>query len=132
MNSDMDIKKILDSAYRQEYLKGYAKGMDPFVQVNGHHTEAFKSGFKSGRYDYEQMNGGIAHGIPQRIVTKKILEDFLLSGLLGLSVDVDNYTTYQLDILAEWYQSGTEKYDPDESVYLTEILEREGIQINDL
>lgn len=127
----MDIKKIFDSADRQDYFKGYTNGMNPFMQSNGsQHTEAYKSGFKSGRYDYEQMNGHLIKGIPNRIVTKKTLEDFLLSGLLGLSVDVDGYTPHQLDILAEWYQSGTEKYDPDESVYLTEILDKEGIRIN--
>jgi hypothetical protein len=129
----MDIKKTIDAAYRQDYYSGYAGGMNPYIRISGNHqTEAYTSGFKSGRYDYEQMNGHVIHGIPHRIVTKKILEDVLLSGLLGLSVDVDGYTPHQLDILAEWYQSGTEKYDPDESRYLSEILLHLGVQVNEL
>lgn len=77
------------------------------------------------------MNGPINQGIPNRIVTKKDLEDFLLAGLLGLSVDTEGYTPFQLNVLAKWYQSGTEKYEPSESEYLSNILERNGILLNE-
>ena len=77
------------------------------------------------------MNGPIIDGIPQRIVSEKVLEDFLLAGLLGLSVDTEDYNAFQLNVLAKWYQSGTEKYDPNESIYLSNVLEEQGIQLTE-
>ena len=77
------------------------------------------------------MNGQISKGIPQRTVTIKVLEDFLLAGLLVLSIqDTDDYTSFQLNIIAKWYQSGVEKYDPTQSMYLFEVLEEIGIEID--
>jgi len=127
----MNTKNIYSPAYRADYFQGYSHGLNPFPQVNyKENSEAFDSGFNSGRIDYEEMNGPIIEGIPLRIVTTKVLEDFLLAGLLGLSIDTEFYTSYQLHIISQWYQSGIEKYDPDQSIYLFEILEENGIQIN--
>jgi len=126
------MKDIFNPVYREDYLKGYATGLNPFVFANVmRNNEAFNFGFLSGRQDYESMNGRIIDGIPERIVTKKILEDFLLAGLLGLSVDTDGYTTNQLNVLAKWYQSGTEKYDPNESTYLLDLLDDYGIEMSE-
>lgn len=127
----MEIKKIFIPAYRKDYFEGYSIGLNPYLQFNGKNkSEAFISGFNSGRLDYEKLNGYIAEGIPERIVTNKVLEDFLVSGLLGLSIDTDGYSSYQLNVLAKWYQSGTEKYEPNQSNYLFEILEKNGIDLN--
>ena len=126
------MKDIFNPVYREDYLKGYATGLDPFVFANVvMKSEAFNFGFLSGRQDYESMNGRIIDGIPERIVTQKILEDFLLAGLLGLSVDTEGYTTNQLNVLAKWYQSGTEKYDPNESTYLLDLLDDYGIEMSE-
>jgi hypothetical protein len=127
----MESKNIFNSSYRQDYLDGYSNGQNPFLNINSKKSNvAYISGFNSGRMDFEEMNGQIAKGIPQRIVTIKILEEFLLAGLLGLSIeDVDNYTSYQLNIIAKWYQSGVEKYDPSTSNYLFEILDTIGINM---
>ncbi len=126
----MSTKKIFDSVYRQEYFEGYSKGLNPFPLTNWNKgSEAFNSGFATGRMDYEEMNGKIKEGIPQRIVTNKVLEEFLLSGLLGLSIDADGYTAYQLNVIQKWYQSGIEKYEPNQSIYLFEILNDNGIQL---
>jgi hypothetical protein len=46
------------------------------------------------------------NGIPQRIVTDMILEDFLIAGLLGLPIDDEGYTAHQVAMIEEWYQSG--------------------------
>jgi len=127
----MNTKNIYSPAYRKVYFEGYSNGLNPFFQVNfKKNNDAFNSGFISGRADYERMNGDVSKGIPQRIVTNKILEDFLLAGLLGLSIDAEGYTSYQLSIIRKWYLSGVEKYDPNESIYLFAILERNGIYIN--
>jgi len=126
------MKNIFNPVFRQDYLNGYSAGLNPYLQAScKKNNEAFNFGFHSGRQDYENMNGRIIDGIPERIVTKKILEDFLLAGLLGLNVDTDGYTTNQLNVLAKWYQSGTEKYDPNESIYLSNVLEEQGIQLTE-
>jgi hypothetical protein len=125
------MENIFNSVYREDYLMGYSIGSNPYSEFeHKHYNEAFKSGFDLGRLDYEAMNGYISGGIPQLIVTKKILEDFLLAGMLGLDIDADGYNTYQLDIIEIWYQSGIEKYDPKQSMYLSAILEANGIEIN--
>ncbi len=128
----MDTKNIFSTTYRQEYFQGYSNGFNPFLEINSEkNSVAFISGFNSGRMDYEEMNGRIVEGIPQHIVTTKVLEDFLLAGLLGLSIeDTNKYTLYQINIISKWYQSGVEKYDPSQSIYLSSILEDSGIQLN--
>lgn len=127
----MSIRNIFNSAYRQEYFEGYSKGINPFPEASFHSgSEAFNSGFAIGRMDYEEMNGNIEEGIPQLIVTNKVLEEFLLSGLLGLSIDTSGYTPYQLNIIDKWYQSGMEKFDTNQSIYLYQILEEKGIQLS--
>lgn len=127
----MNTKNIFNPVYRKEYFRGYSNGLNPFPQVIGkENSEAFNAGFDSGRMDYEEMNGSIREGIPQLIVTNKVLEDFLLAGLLGLSIETEGYTTHQLNVIAKWYQSGVEKYDPNQSIYLFGILEENGIQLS--
>src|SRR3970040_1520401 len=128
----MDTKNIFSTTYRQDYFQGYSNGFNPFLEINSKKSSvAFISGFNSGRMDYEEMNGRIKEGIPQHIVTTKVLEDFLVAGLLGLSIeDTNKYTSYQLNIISKWYQSGVEKYDPSQSIYLSSILEESGIQLN--
>lgn len=125
------MKKIFSPAYTQDYAEGYKIGLNPFQQFkSAEYNDAFVTGFNSGRSDYERMNGFISDGIPQRIVSDKVLEDFLLAGLLGLPIDADGYTSYQMNMIEKWYQSGIEKYDPNQNVSLLEILEKNGIQIN--
>lgn len=128
----MSTKNIFSTTYRQDYFQGYSNGYNPFLDIDKKKSSvAFISGFNSGRMDYEEMNGKISKGIPQRIVTIKVLEDFLLAGLLGLSIeDTNDYTSYQINIISKWYQSGVEKYDPNQSIYLSSILEESGVELN--
>ena len=125
------MKNIYTKTYRQDYLKGYAIGLNPLHPFNtARDNNAFSTGFNSGRSDYERMNGCISDGIPQRIVTDEVLEDFLIAGLLGLPIDSDGYTSHQIDMIEKWYQSGIEKYEPNQSASLFELLEKNGILIN--
>lgn len=128
----MDTKNIFSTTYRQDYFQGYSNGFNPLLKINSEkNSVAFISGFNSGRMDYEEMNGRVKEGIPVHIVTIKVLEEFLLAGLLGLSIDdTHKYTSFQISIISKWYQSGVEKYDANQSVYLSSILEESGIQIN--
>lgn len=124
------MKNLYNSAYRQEYYEGYAEGGNPFSQNKGlHYSEAYNAGFISGRLDYEMMNGFVSDGIPPLIVTSKVLDDFMLAGMLGLPVDSEGYTPYQLEVICRWYESGTEKYDPLPNLSLHALLELNGIEI---
>ena len=126
----MKAKNIFSPIYRQDYFEGYALGLNPHKsRMIIDKSDAFYSGFNSGRLDYESMNGSIRNGIPKIIVTNKVLEEFLLAGLLGLNIETDGYTLFQLNVIEKWYQSGIEKYDPNQTNYLISILEKEGIEI---
>jgi hypothetical protein len=111
------MKDIFNTVYRQEYLDGYSNGLNPHSKILDNKNEAFKMGFKQGRSNYEGMNGKVAHGIPQLIVTNKVLEDFLLAGMLGMSINADGYNAIQIDVIQKWYQSGVEKYDANQILY---------------
>jgi hypothetical protein len=123
------MKNIFSPINRQDYLKGFSNGQNPYLKVEESQTDAYIFGFNQGRLDYERMNGKIIHGIPKLIVTNKVLEDFLLAGMLGISINDDDYTAFQIDVIAKWYQSGIEKYNPSQSSYLLGILEENGIDI---
>lgn len=123
------MNNIFNPIYRQEYLEGYSSGLNPYITINQNRKEAFASGFNQGRQDYERMNGKVVHGIPKLIVTNKVLEDFLLAGMLGIRINDDDYTAFQIDVISKWYQSGIEKYNPNQSSYLLGILEEIGIDI---
>ena len=124
------MNKIFNPRYRKNYLDGYSNGLNPYFQVtNTIENDAVIAGFNSGRMDYESWNGTIENGIPKRIITKDTLEDFLLAGLLGLNIDTTDYNIFQLNVLSKWYQSGTEKYEPNNSIYLFSILEENGIEV---
>ncbi|MGV3696747.1 hypothetical protein [Flavobacterium sp.] len=123
------MNNIFNPVYRQDYLKGYSNGQNPHLTIEADQNEAYRYGFNQGRADYERMNGKIIHGIPKLIVTNKVLEDFLLAGMLGISINEDGYTAFQIDVISKWYQSGIEKYNPNQSSYLLGILEDNGIEI---
>ncbi|HNP31752.1 MAG TPA: hypothetical protein PKN96_00510 [Flavobacterium sp.] len=123
------MNNIFNPVYRQDYLKGYASGLNPYLNALENKSNAYNTGFDLGRSEYERLNGKIIHGIPKLIVTNKVLEDFLLAGMLGISINDDGYTAFQIDVISKWYQSGIEKYNPSQSEYLLGILEENGIDI---
>lgn len=127
----MGTKKIFGLAYRQDYLEGYTIGLNPRLSINfEREKEAFIAGFNSARLDYERMNGLISAGIPTLILTNKHLESFLITGLVGLSIDTVGYTSHQISVIMSWYQSGIEQYDLKQNAILSEILENNGIEFN--
>ncbi len=128
-HNDYYMKNIFNPVYREDYFEGYSSGLNPYLKCTQNKSEAYNFGFEQGRLDYERMNGKVAYGIPQLIVTNKVLEDFLLAGMLGMDIDSDGYTAFQIDVIQKWYQSGVEKYDPSQSSYLLAILEENGIEL---
>ncbi len=123
------MNNIFNSVYRKDYLEGFSNGLNPYLSIDENQNEAYVYGFNQGRLDYERMNGKIIYGIPKLIVTNKVLEDFLLAGMLGISINDDDYSAFQIDVISKWYQSGIEKYNPNQSSYLLGILEENGIDI---
>lgn len=122
--------KKLNPVYRKDFLKGYAIGFNPYNDFEERlYNEAFLAGFDFGRNEYEEMNGLISAGIPKLTVTRKTLEDFLMAGMLGLDIESDGYTTFQLDVIEIWYRNGIEQYNPEQMVYLREVLEEAGIEL---
>lgn len=128
----MNTQNIFDPLFRQEYMEGYENGLNPFAKnSNKGKSDAYNFGFTSGRKSYEDRNGSLSDGIPHLIVCERVLEEFLLAGLLGLKIDTYGYTQHQLNVLSKWYQSGIEKYDVKEGLYLIEILEEIGIELGE-
>jgi len=123
------MKNIFNPIYRVDYLDGYSSGLNPYLKLQDDKSEAYVFGFEQGRADYERMNGKVTYGIPQLIVTNKVLEDFLLAGMLGMDIDSDGYNAFQIDVIQKWYQSGVEKYDPSQCSYLLSILEENDIEL---
>ncbi len=122
---------ISNPLYRNDYIEGYSIGLNPFLQIAPpvlKKSEGFSSGFSYGRLEYERLNGPLVFGIPLKIVSDKVLEEFLLAGMLGMNIDSEGYTAHQMNILQQWYQSGIEKYEPNESLYLLALLECNGIE----
>jgi hypothetical protein len=132
MNTTSNImKNIFNPIYRQDYLEGYSNGLNPYSKAKSKTANtAFNEGFASGRLDYESLNGNISDGIPKKIINEKILEEFLMAGLLGINIDTEGYTHFQISVLVKWYQSGIEKYDPKQNTYLLNLLEDNGIELN--
>jgi len=125
------MENAYNPVYREEFYEGYSNGLNPaLTTLQQPKSEAFRSGFHSGRREYERLNGPLINGIPKRIVTKRVLEEFMLAGMLGMTTDAEGYTFYQLEILLKWYQSGIEKYDPNQSTYLMGVLEAMGIAMH--
>jgi hypothetical protein len=123
------MKNIFNPIYRDDYMDGYSSGQNPYLKPLENKSDAYVFGFQQGRADYERMNGKIIYGIPQLIVTNKVLEDFLLAGMLGMDIDSEGYNSFQIDVIQKWYQSGVEKYDPSQSCYLLSVLEENGIEL---
>ena len=80
---------IFNPIYRNDYVEGYSKGLNPYMQLHhcSQNSPAFTHGFTSGRSYYESLNGNVADGIPALLVTDKVLEEFLLAGMLALNID---------------------------------------------
>ena len=128
----MNAQNIFNPVFRQDYTNGYSEGLNPYSKnTDKSKSDAYNFGFNSGRKSYEEMNGALACGIPHLIVSEKVLEEFLLAGLLGLKIDTYGYTQHQLNVLSKWYQSGIEKYDVKEGLYLIEILEEMDIEMGE-
>lgn len=123
------MNNFYNPVYRQDYNLGFSDGINPFSNLNLENTsnEAFLNGFERGRAEYENLNGAIINGIPEQIITYKILEEFMLAGILGIKIEAEGYTNSQFSYIQKWYQSGVEKYDPNDSIYLLAFLEKNGI-----
>lgn len=124
------MEDIFNSTYRKYYIQGYTFGLLPvfhdcedMLKIAPHfQNEAFISGFHEGRHEYEKLNGKLDEGIPERIITEKILADYFLEGKLGMPCDLDGYTQHQKEIIKQYYTSGASYYIPGYDSGLNSLL----------
>lgn len=130
------MEDIFNSKYRKKYIQGYTFGLFPvfadcedMLRVAPHYNnEAFISGFQEGRFEYEKLNGKIADGIPENIITEKILADFFLEGKLGLPLAISGFTPHQETLIRQYHQSGYTYYEPDFDISLYILLVANGVE----
>ncbi len=117
-------------------MNGYTFGQNPiFLDFEDlttvapqYNNEAFLAGFKSGRIKYERINGKLTDGIPTKVLTDKILQDFLLAGELGMPMESEGYTDHQKTYIAKYYRSGCQYYNSDNDISLYSMLSEFGIE----
>jgi hypothetical protein len=132
LRTNIYMEDFYNPIYREEYMQGFAVGLNPIVENHmvDQSNRAFNSGFQYGREEYERLNGKISMGIPKHILTDKILEEFMLAGMLGMEIEYAHYNSHQLQIIEQWYKSGIEKYDANETIYLMALLESLDIEVH--
>ena len=50
--------------------------------------------------------------------------------MLGMIIEYAQYNMHQLQIIEQWYKSGIEKYDANETIYLMALLESLDIEVH--
>jgi hypothetical protein len=127
---------IFNPKNKKQYVQGYTFGLFPvfhdcedMLKIAPHfNNEAFIIGFHEGRFEYEKLNGKVCEGIPEKIITEKVLADFFLEGKLGMPCNTDGYTPHQTIIIRQYYQSGYSYFSPDFDMPLLEVLADNGIE----
>ena len=117
-------------------MNGYIFGQNPifldFEDLTNvapqYNNEAFLAGFKSGRKKYERINGRLEDGIPNKILTDKVLEDFLIAGELGMPMDAIGYNSLQISYITKYYRNGCQYYNSDNDICLYSMLCEFGIE----
>ncbi|HEX9981100.1 MAG TPA: hypothetical protein VGB50_11110 [Flavobacterium sp.] len=123
--------------YQKLYSQGYTFGLNPiFIDWEDitnvaprYNNDAFLSGFMYGRKDYERFNGAVSDGIPELVLTEKILENIRMTGKIGMSFDAKGYTKHQLKFIKEYYERGCREYEPDQDISLYSVLAINGIEL---
>lgn len=129
------VEDIFNDKHRKLYIQGYTFGLLPvfhdcedMLRIAPHfQNEAFISGFCEGRHEYERLNGPLHKGIPEKIITEKILADYFMDGRLGLPIDLDGYTGHQRKIILQYYNSGVSYYSQGFDSPLHDLLAQSGI-----
>jgi hypothetical protein len=117
---------------QNDYEKGFVIGQDPtqkrmdYIEDNA----ALLKGFDNGRIQYIKLNGPLASGIPAKIVTKALLEEYKLHGAIGMRVCVKGYTKLQAMHLCRSYSKGRNDNDPANDIALCMLLKSAGIAIS--
>ena len=129
------MENLFDKTYKEAYSKGYQWGLSPafnsiedikdFISLD--YNEAFISGFNSGRLEYEKYNGAIIDGIPHRILTQKILTDYMLMGQIGMPLDMTHFNTPQKARIRKYYAVGLKHFCSDNDIMLCRVLNELGI-----
>ena len=120
------MEEIFNPTYRKTYIQGYTFGLLPvfhdcedMLMIAPHfNNEAFITGFNDGRLEYENLNGKVENGIPEHIITEKVLAGFFLEGKLGMRLSTEGYTPHQTELIRKYYQSGYTYYESNFDISL--------------
>ncbi|HEX9980959.1 MAG TPA: hypothetical protein VGB50_10400 [Flavobacterium sp.] len=131
------MENTYSSEYMQAFIQAYEFGLNPaFIDVEDMlsvapftNTAGHISGFMEGRKQYELLNGPVYNGIPRNILTEKILEQYMIDGIIGLSFDELGYTRHQLQHISRYYEAGKSKRNYKYSFILEHSLNQMGIAI---
>ena len=124
-----------DPVFKKQYLRGYVFGMNPIFHdcenprriVPPIHDDAFLLGFDEGRLCYEKLNGPLCNGIPERVITDKLVREMYIDGNLGYPIDLLGFSTPQQRVLLEAYNDGAANMDPMHKILLQDLLVSLGI-----
>lgn len=129
------MENLSDKTFNEAYAKGYQWGLSPafksieeiedFISLD--YNDAFISGFDSGRQEYEKYNGPIADGIPHRILTQKILSDYMQIGRIGMPLDMKDFNPEQKARIRKYYSVGLKHFTGDNDITLCTVLAKLGI-----
>ncbi len=131
------MEHLFHQEYRKAYDQGYTFGLNPAFSccedvtklAPNQRNEAFVSGFKIGRKEYEKLNGSVADGIPPVILTERILLGFRIDAQLGIPLQTDNFNPRQLEFIRYHYDRGAKRYHLDQHLNLYRILVDNGIGV---
>jgi len=131
------MENLFNPTYRKHYSKGYVFGQNPvfseFEDISqvapGFNNDAFKSGFESGRTQYERMNGKLSEGIPTMIITDKLLEEFKFLAQIGMTLEIEGFTLRQLHFINQSRLIGESELNPNQIICLFQLLALNGISL---
>jgi hypothetical protein len=131
------MEELRDPLFRKLFTDGFVFGQNPVFadcediarSAPKYNNRAFLSGFKSGRQEYEKLNGKLCDGIPKKILTTKILAEFKLAGSLGMPIHNGGFNSRQRAHINVSYNMGREEYAAENDFKLFLLLADIGISI---
>ena len=131
------MENLYDPKYLKRYKQGYCFGLNPvfsdFEDISRlstrFNTQGFRDGFACGRMEYEALNGSLENGIPAKILSQTVLDDFLLLGMTGMAPEMSGYTQTQKRHILKSYERGLRQHNPDHDIILFSLLDESGVAL---
>lgn len=129
------MENISHPEFQKFYDHGYTFGMNPIFEecedlsriAPKYRNEAFLRGFTVGRNEYEKLNGSVCDGIPNQILTERILLGFRIDAQLGIKLEAEGYNDFQMKLIVSHYEAGAGRYNESQNFSLYSLLGENGI-----